>query len=140
MSKESDIKEQHSDLPGRRRLLKMVAYVPPAILGVMVMKPESSEGAQLLPIGSLLSCTLPGGGIFNGRVSAAGNACCPCVTNPTGNQCLAARCQLGNCPACNQLVANNPNAENCRKAATTCGGNVPPCNCTWDARRNRWRC
>jgi len=98
---EKDI-QLSSEQEARRRLLKMAAYVPPAILGVMVSANVSEAGAPVLP-GQPKVCK--GGGTI--IVSAGGNACCPCVpTDPKYNptKCTQKQCKLGNCPACKSTV------------------------------------
>jgi len=94
---------------GRRQLLKMAAYVPPAMLGVMI---SASKMAEAAAIGSTKNC---GGGAII-VISAGGMACCPCVPTSTQynvNSCNAAKCELGNCAACTQVAFTN--ASQCNK-------------------------
>jgi hypothetical protein len=114
-------------------MLKLVSYVPPAILGAMVLGPKV-VAAQA---GSTENC---GGGTVI-VVSAAGQACCPCV--PSSNKynpdsCNLNRCQLGNCAACRLLVFNNQNT--CQKTTVHC----PSCTCTpvqvADKKKPFWMC
>ncbi|RME83200.1 MAG: hypothetical protein D6771_06095 [Zetaproteobacteria bacterium] len=105
----------------RRRLLKGAAYVPPAMLGVMIAGAKVAEAAQVLP-GQTKVCK--GGGTIT--VSAGGNACCPCVPgNPkyNPNKCELARCKLGNCAACKRAIFKN--LKQCQKKTARAG-----CACT----------
>ena len=103
--------QEHSpEQQARRHLLKLASYVPPAILGAMILGQrialaddggKGGKGGK----GSTKDCG-------NGHivVSAGGSACCPCVKsspqyNPT--TCNQQKCQLGDCSACGQLVFSN---------------------------------
>jgi len=97
----------------RRRLLKMAVYIPPAILGVMVSGNVAHAGN--VGIGGTKNCK--GGGTI--VVSAGGNACCPCVSNPASNACKQAQCKLGNCASCKTLVFSKQ--SDCTRKAATCG-------------------
>ena len=111
-----------NDQIARRKLLQMAAYVPPAILGVMITGNKIAEAAQG-GIGSTQKCKT---GVIT--VSAGGSACCPCVPgDPKYNAttCNMERCQLGNCPSCGQLVF--PSQGNCNAVAS---GTPCPCTCT----------
>ncbi|HXH71816.1 MAG TPA: hypothetical protein VNI58_03265 [Mariprofundaceae bacterium] len=83
--------DKHTAEQGRRQLLKMTAYVPPVILGVMLTASDTAEAATI-------KC---GGTTYT--VSASGIACCPCVTNPGGSTCRRNQCQQGNCNSCISL-------------------------------------
>lgn len=112
------------EIEGRRQLLKMAAYVPPAMLGVMI---SASKMAEAAPVGTTQNCGNAGVIV----ISANGNACCPCV--PGSNQynlntCNLNRCQLGNCTACNQVVFTSRNQ--CRSAPAACN-----CRCRRQGRR-----
>lgn len=107
-----------SEQEARRHLLKLATYVPPAILGAMMLGPRMA----LADVGETLHCD--GGTVI--MVSAAGQACCPCV--PSSNQynpdvCNQERCKLGNCSACRLLVFHNE--SQCRKTTANCGA----CSC-----------
>jgi hypothetical protein len=112
--------QEHSpEQQARRHLLKLAAYTPPAILGAML---ASSKLAQAATVGQTQNC---GGTTI--VVSASGYACCPCVPSSNRydpNRCNQARCQLGNCSACRQLVFNNQNQ--CQSTTAACGS----CTCT----------
>ena len=104
----------------RRTLLRLSAYTPPAILGVMLGGMKVAEAAAVAP-GMQKVCK--GGGIIT--VSAGGNACCPCVPgdpkyNP--NKCNLVRCKLGNCQACRRAVF--PSLAKCQQKVALAG-----CNC-----------
>ncbi|MDX8403603.1 MAG: hypothetical protein R8K54_04255, partial [Mariprofundaceae bacterium] len=73
MNEEKRTEEFSNDQIARRKLLTMAAYVPPAILGVMIAGSKVAEAAT--PVGVTKACK--GGGMIT--VSAGGNACCPCV-------------------------------------------------------------
>lgn len=114
--------EVASEQQGRRQLLKIAAYVPPAMLGVMISANKMAEAAT--GIGSSQNC---GGGITI-VVSAGGMACCPCV--PTSkkynlNTCNLTRCQLGNCTACSQVAFTST-----RQCARTVAQGGCACVCT----------
>jgi len=107
----------------RRRLLKMAAYIPPAMLGVMSSVSISNAGPPVIP-GQPKVCK--GGGTI--IVSAAGNACCPCVpTDPKYDplKCTRKQCKLGNCPACQVTIFKK--LKDCNKKAAVQGG---CCVCT----------
>ncbi len=120
--KEKRTPDLNHDQTGRRRLLKMAAYVPPAILGVMVAGQEEAHAA------GTFTCN---GGTY--AVSAAGNACCPCVRNPTSNNCLKERCKLLDCPSCQALFAAKNSQKKCAKVAAACG-------CTCSKTGGTWGC
>jgi hypothetical protein len=119
--------QEHSpEQQARRHLLKLASYVPPAILGAMILgqrialADDGEDGKS--GKGSTKDC---GGGHI--VVSAGGAACCPCVPsspqyNPT--VCNQKKCQLGNCSACRQLVFSN--YGQCKKDTANCGS----CTCT----------
>jgi len=96
----------------RRRLLKMAVYIPPAVLGVMVSGNVAHAGSG---IGATKNCG--GGGTI--VISAGGNACCPCVTNPASKKCKKKQCELGNCASCKTLVFSKK--SDCTRKAATCG-------------------
>ena len=103
----------------RRHLLKLAAYIPPAILGVMIAGPKVVLAVQA---GETPHCD-GGTGIV---VSAAGQACWPWVPSSTPynpDTCNLQRCQLGNCSACRLVVFHNQNT--CRKTTANCGA----CTC-----------
>jgi len=112
--------ENHSltaEQQNRRALLKMGAYVPPAMLGVML---SASKMAEAATIGSTQNC----GGGTTIVISAHGTACCPCVPTSSKynvNTCNMAKCQLGNCTACSQVAFTN---------ASQCNKIVGPSGCT----------
>jgi len=104
----------------RRKLLKAAAYVPPAIVGVMIAGKKVAEAAAPIP-GTAKACK--GGGVIT--VSAGGNACCPCVpTDPkfNPNKCEIWRCTLGNCAACKKAIFKS--LKECQKKVALAG-----CNC-----------
>jgi GTP cyclohydrolase FolE2 len=113
------------ELQSRRALLKMAAYVPPAILGVMATGIPAAEAATQ-------TCTV------NGQqklitISANGTACCPCATNPTSSTCYIARCELGNCAACRNAIwtaAGGQKAEKLCKRSLRAGGCRGTCRCS----------
>jgi hypothetical protein len=110
----------NNDQIARRKLLQVAAYVPPAILGVMIAGNKVAEAGQA-GIGAAKKCK---SGIIT--VSAGGSACCPCVPgdpkyNPT--TCSQKRCQLGHCPSCGQMVFKN-------KGQCTSAAKKTPCACT----------
>ena len=110
-----EAKDLSPEREARRHLLKLAAYVPPAILGVMIAGPGVALAAQ---VGTTEHCG--GGSVI--VVSASGQACCPCVPSSTQydiNRCNLERCQLGNCSACTQVIFHNRNA--CEKATASCG-------------------
>jgi hypothetical protein len=120
-----DSEHEHSpEQQARRHLLKLAAYVPPAILGAMVLGPgiaraERGGGG----IGTTKHCS--GGTTI--VVSASGNACCPCVPSSSQynpNTCNQKKCQLGNCSACKQLTFTS--RSQCQRTTATCGA----CTCT----------
>ena len=109
----------NTNLEARRRLLKMAAYVPPAMLGVMTNIGISEAGG-----GGTKKCG--GGGAI--VISAGGNACCPCVpTDPkyNPNKCNKKRCKLGYCPACKLIVFKS--MKKCKSKVAAAGG---CCTCT----------
>jgi len=112
----------NAEQQSRRALLKMSAYIPPAMLGVMISASKMAEAATTL--GSTQNC---GGGVTI-VVSAGGMACCPCV--PTSNQynlntCNSTKCQLGNCTACTQVAFTSVKQCNKKVAQGGC-----TCVCT----------
>ena len=114
--------DEKSESLGRRQLLKMAAYVPPAMLGVMIAGTKMAEAAPR--VGRTKHCG--GGGMI--VVSAGGNACCPCV--PTSNQynlnrCNLKRCQLGNCSSCSQVAFTSMRQCQQKIAQSGCA-----CTCT----------
>ncbi|MES0371043.1 MAG: hypothetical protein ABUK11_02085 [Mariprofundaceae bacterium] len=121
MNEEKNSPELSNDQIARRKLLTMAAYIPPAILGVMIAGNKIAEAGTTVP-GSTKNC--PGGSIV---VSAGGTACCPCVPGPkyNANKCNEKRCKLGNCPACKKLVFTSSRKCNEKVAASGCA-----CTCT----------
>ena len=120
MNKEPKQQEFSNDQIARRKLLGMVAYAPPAILGVMM---ASSNEASADSLGQSKKCK-GGGSII---VSAGGNACCPCVPgDPKYNpdKCNKERCEFGNCASCKLLVFNKK--SDCNKMVNKSGC---PCSC-----------
>lgn len=124
-----DKQTDNSEMLARRKLLKMAAYVPPAILGVMIAGTKVAE-AKKVPPGGTKICS--GGPIV---VSAGGTACCPCVPgDPKYNpvKCDKERCKLGNCAACRRLVFKK--LKDCQKKQAICGGTCvesPPGSGFW---------
>lgn len=115
MATENENQTSEIEQEARRRLLKMAAYVPPAILGVMIADTKVAE-AGAVP-GQTKNCQ--SGQIV---VSAGGSACCPCIPgdpkyNPT--KCAWKRCELGSCADC----PPGPYREkkDCKKVANACG-------------------
>lgn len=128
MSIEHEDQTPDIEQAARRRLLKMAAYVPPAILGVMIAGNKIAESAPLV-VGATKNCR--SGQIV---VSAGGSACCPCIPgdpkyNPT--QCSWKRCQLGTCSAC--PPGPYTNQRDCTTVATACG-----CNCVRTRSGRNW--
>jgi len=122
MGKESKQQEFSNDQIARRKLLSMAAYVPPAILGVMIAGNKVAEaGAKL---GQAKNCK--GGGQI--VVSAGGSACCPCVPgDPKYDpvKCDKERCKLGHCPSCANKIFKKKKDCTKKVAKTGC-----PCTCT----------
>jgi hypothetical protein len=123
MSKEKKTEEFSNDQIARRKLLSIAAYVPPAILGVMIAGNKVAEAAPQ-GIGSTINCQ--GGGMIT--ISAGGSACCPCV--PASNQynptrCTRERCEFGHCPSCGLMTFNSQGQCNSQNAKTPCA-----CTCT----------
>ena len=113
----------------RRRLLKLAAYTPPAILGVMIVGSKVAEAARAVP-GATVNCQ-------NGQivVSAGGSACCPCIPgdrkyNPT--KCAWKRCSFGTCSAC--PPGPYTSQKDCNTVAAACG-----CNCVRSRAGGRGR-
>jgi len=96
MNKPTETSSMNNEQQARRTLLKMATYVPPAILGVMIGGNKIAEAATGEGAGGTKKCK--GGGTI--VVSANGNACCPCLTSPTGKKCAKAKCELGNKAFC----------------------------------------
>ncbi len=96
MNKEREGTPMGNEQLTRRKLLKMGAYVPPAILGVMIGGNKITEAGTGIGVGGAKKCK--GGGTI--VVSANGNACCPCLANPAGKSCAKAKCELGNTAFC----------------------------------------
>lgn len=120
MEKEHKAEPFSNDQIARRKLLQVAAYVPPAILGVMIAGNKVAEAAAG-GIGTAKKCKT--GTI---TVSAGGSACCPCVPGDPKynlNTCNQKRCQLGNCPSCGQLVFAN-------QGQCTSTAKKSPCACT----------
>ncbi len=120
MGKEHKTETFNNDQIARRKLLQIAAYVPPAILGVMITGNNTVEAGPLT-LGGTQKCKT--GQI---TVSAGGSACCPCVPgDPKYNPatCNQKRCQLGHCPSCGQMVF--PSQGSCNAAAAK-----SPCPCT----------
>ena len=114
--------DNNTNQEARRRLLKMAAYIPPAMLGVMTTMGVSEAGG--VGLGGTKNCG--GGGTI--VISAGGNACCPCVpTSPkyNPNKCNKKRCKLGYCPACKLIVFKS--MKKCKKKVAAAGG---CCTCT----------
>jgi len=118
MTTENENQTPDIDQAARRRLLKLAAYTPPAILGVMMTGSKVAEAAKP---GGTINC---GGGPV--VVSAGGSACCPCIpTDPKYNPttCAWERCKLGNCGAC--PPGPYTSKKDCDTVAAACG-----CVCT----------
>ena len=112
----------------RRRLLKLAAYTPPAILGVMIAGTKVAEAARGT-VGSTKNCR--SGQIV---VSAGGSACCPCIPadpkyNPT--KCAWERCKLGSCANC--PPGPYVSQQDCNTVAAACG-----CICTRSRVGRNW--
>ena len=60
----------------RRKLLKAAVYMPPIILGSMVVTPRTVMG-RTWP-GKPVTCTFPNGTTTAIAISSGTNACCPC--------------------------------------------------------------
>lgn len=119
MENEQKTEPFSNDQIARRKLLQIAAYVPPAILGVMIAGNQVAEADS--GVGTTKKCKT--GSI---TVSAGGSACCPCIPgdpkyNPT--TCNMKRCQLGNCPSCGTIIYSNKGQ--CNSAAKK-----TPCACT----------
>lgn len=127
--------EQHPtpdpEQEARRRLLKLAAYAPPAILGVMIAGTKVAEAA-VVP-GQTKVCR--SGNIV---VSASGNACCPCVPgDPKYDpvKCAWSRCSLGSCGDC--PPGPYTNSKDCAKVAQACGC---ACQRTRVGGTSTWNC
>ena len=122
MSDTEQTTEQTTEQISRRRLLKMASYVPPALLGAMLMnRPAIAGGA---PPGG--QCSLPGGG----TVSAPAGSCCPCV--PASNEYNAKTCCKNHCDpaACDAyVVSSGYSATTCKNVNNWCGAAPAGCNC-----------
>jgi len=110
----------NTEQQSRRDLLRMSAYIPPAMLGVMIAGNKIARAATT--VGRTKNCGA-GGTIV---VSAGGMACCPCV--PTSNQynlnrCNLTRCQLGHCASCKLVAFSSVNQ--CKQKVARGG-----CTCT----------
>jgi len=120
MNDDKNAHEFSNDQIARRKLLALAAYVPPAILGIMVTGNNVAEAAR---IGSTINC--PPVGMVT--VSAGGNACCPCVSGSAkynAAKCTKERCKLGHCASCKQMTWTKK--KDCTKKLALCGG----CTCT----------
>jgi len=128
----SEHTEQTTEQRARRRLLKMAGYVPPALLGVMLLnKPAIAAGA---PPGM---CSLSGGGGF---VSAPAGSCCPCVpisTEYNPQKCCKNYCDPVQCEV--YAASNGYGPRRCKKINGWCGTVPAGCNCCID-RRGRFKC
>lgn len=111
----------------RRRLLKMGMYVPPAILGVMTIRPEAAEAATI-------TC---GGVVYT--VSACGVSCCPCATSFNSNSCKESNCDAGCCARCPKTYNSTVFATlaECEAAVAfnTCG-----CTCKKAGKNYQFTC
>jgi len=124
MNKESKQQEFSNDQIARRKLLTLAAYVPPAILGVMIAGNKVAEAGATL--GQTKKC---GGGQI--IVSAGGNACCPCIPgDPKYNavKCNETKCKLGNCAACKQLIFQSEGKCTAKMAVAGCACTCAPVN------------
>ena len=113
----------------RRRLLKVAGYVPPALLGAMLLNRPAIAAA--VPPGQ---CSLGGGGF----VSAPAGSCCPCVTISTEynpRTCCRDTC---NTTECDNYAASG-SSRRCRNVNSWCGYVPATCNCCID-RRGRFKC
>lgn len=131
MHKDKQAETENSELHARRKLLKMAAYVPPAILGVMIAGNKPAMAGKPPIPGSTKVCK--GGGTI--VISAGGTACCPCVpTDPKYDpyKCALKKCQLGNCAACPAVFVKK---KHCKIAAAACG-----CTCVKDPVTKLWSC
>lgn len=127
MTTENENQTSEIEQAARRRLLKMAAYVPPAILGVMIAGTKEAE-AGATP-GQTKNCK--SGQIV---VSAGGSACCPCIPgdpkyNPT--KCAWKRCSFGSCGDCPPGPYNRK--KDCWKVSRACG-----CNCVKTRVNKKW--
>ncbi|MFC1626291.1 hypothetical protein ACFL19_01170 [Pseudomonadota bacterium] len=113
--------EQTTEQIARRRLLKMASYVPPALLGTMLLnRPAIAAGT---PPGM---CSLGGGGF----VSAPAGSCCPCVpisTEYNAKTCCKNHCDPAGCDA--YVVSNGYSGRSCKNVNNWCGTTPAGCNC-----------
>ena len=136
----AEMNNDKTELQARRKLLKAAVYIPPVVLGSVVV---GSTPAHAYTIG---------GSTFS--VSGASNTCGPCQavlnsTNPTINQlkqCVKDQC-YNNCINCDVILANlgifkTSVCNVCEKMLRT--GCPTTCNtdgtCRCRQRRGRWRC
>jgi len=118
MTTENENQTPDLEQAARRRLLKLAAYTPPAILGVMIAGTKVAEAAAAP--GTTKNCR--SGQIV---ISAGGSACCPCIPgdrkyNPT--KCAWKRCSFGSCGDC--PPGPYTKQKDCNTVAAACG-----CNC-----------
>ncbi|MDT8376654.1 MAG: hypothetical protein RQ867_07955 [Mariprofundaceae bacterium] len=118
---------QTAEQRARRRLLKMAGYVPPVLLGVMLLN-RPAEAAPGCPTGG------------GGSVSAPAGSCCPCVPAATAynpRRCCRDYCDPAACDAYAQ--SRGYNGWTCRRINGWCGTVPAGCNCCLD-RRGRFVC
>jgi hypothetical protein len=100
----------------RRRLLKLAGYVPPALLGAMIL-------------GSKPAIAAPGqcksGGLL---ISAPAGSCCPCL--PIADKYDPKKCCKDHCLQCDVYVQSNGySSKSCKDVNNWCGSVPGGCNC-----------
>jgi len=116
----SDQAKQTTEQIARRRLLQMASYVPPALLGAMLLNRPAIAAA--VPPGQCAS-----GGLL---ISAPAGSCCPCLPaadtyNP--KKCCKNHCDPAGCDA--YVLANGYSGKTCKKVNNWCGYVPAGCNC-----------
>ncbi len=116
---ETEHPEQTTEQTARRRLLKLAGYVPPALLGAMIL--NSKPALAVPPAGK---CAIGGGGF----VSAPAGSCCPCL--PIATKYSPSKCCKDHCLLCDVYVQGAGYSPNtCKKVNTWCGSVPGGCNC-----------
>ena len=121
--------EQTTEQIARRRLLKLAGYVPPALLGAMMLsRPANADPKP--PPGKCRS-----GGVL---ISAPAGSCCPCL--PAADKYKPKDCCKKHCLLCDVYVQSKGyGKKECKNVNKWCGFVPAGCNCCID-KKGRFKC
>jgi len=125
---DSEQTEQTTEQTARRRLLKLAGYVPPALLGAMVLNTPAMAAKP--PPGKCKS-----GGLL---ISAPAGSCCPCL--PIADKYNPKNCCKKHCLLCDVYVQSQGySPKSCKNVNNWCGFVPGGCNCCLD-KKGRFKC